>query len=89
MVKLSAGSIKALIIVVVMATVFFSMAPALIHTFGGGVNDFLDELENTTLYGTGPAGIATILQNNWGYFLVVGALVLVVGLTSGIFKGRR
>lgn len=87
--KVSANSIKGLIVVVVMATIFFSMAPALVHTFGLGVGDFLTELTNTTVYGTGPGAIATILNNNWGYFLIVGALVLVIGLATGIFKGRR
>lgn len=88
--KITAGSLKGLIVVVVLGTLFFSMAPTLVYTLSNGVSQFLTMISgNTTLYGTGPASIAGIVEDNWGYFLVVGALLLVIGVTSSLFKGGR
>lgn len=89
MAKINASSIKMLLIVVVMGTLFFSMAPSLVHTFSVGVDTFLDELGNTTLYGSGPAAIAGVIQDNWGYFLAVGALTLILTLVGGIFVMKK
>lgn len=84
------NSMQKLIIVVVMATLFFSMAPSLVHTMSTGVSDFLGSISgNTTLYGSGPSSIATVVNNNWGYFLVIGVLTLVIGIASSLFYLKR
>ena len=91
MAKITSESIKGMIIVVVMAVIFFSMAPSLLHTFGLGVGSLLTEVQNSSVYGTGPASLGSVLENNWGYFLLVGILILIISLSSGLFKtgGRR
>lgn len=88
--KISAGAIKGLLIVVVMGSMFFAMAPSLIYTLSTGIASLLGAVEgNSTLYGSGPSAIAGILADNWGYFLVVGILTLVIGVSSGIFNGKK
>lgn len=89
MAKITTGSLKGLIVVVIMGTLFFSMAPSLVYTLSQGIAEFLTMISgNTTLYGSGPASIASIVASNWGYFLVVGALLLVISVASGIFSPK-
>lgn len=88
--KVGSGSIKNLLVVVVMATLFFAMAPSLVYTMSTGVADFLGSISgNSTLYGSAPSSIATILANNWGMFLIVGVLGLIISVVGGLFYLRR
>lgn len=89
MAKFGPNALKGVLIVTIMATLFFSMLPSLLYTMSTGIDDTLEAIQlNTTLYGTGPAGIAGTVQANWGYFIVVGVLLLVIGVVSGVFKKR-
>lgn len=86
----TSGKIKGLLITVVLATLFFAMAPDLVYELSQGVSSFLQMIAgNETLYGAGPAGIATVVKNNWGYFLAVGVLTLVISVVAGIFAMKK
>lgn len=89
--KLHAGMFKGLILVAILATIFFAMAPSLVHTVALGQYTLLTELTNTTLYGATGGSVATTVRSNVGALWIVGALVFIISVIGGFFavKGRR
>lgn len=87
---ISGKSINKLVITVIMAVLFFSMAPSLVYTLGTKVVEFLTMISgNTTTFGAGPSAIATVVANNWGYFLVAGLVMLIITVIGGLFYVKR
>lgn len=87
--RVGPGMIKGVLITLVMAMALFTLAPTLIHNVGIGVSGLATELSNTTLYGTGAGSIGASLDDYFGYFVVIGALVFLIAIGIGIFKGGR
>lgn len=91
----NAGKIKGLILVVIFASVLFSVAVSVVPTLVSNMYGLTTNLSaDSTALGSGAATLIGNSNTYFGWFLAVGLILMFLGIAMGIFairkgKGRR
>lgn len=86
--KITPATIVGVILLFVFATALLNMLPTQIDSMSTAVGAVITELNDSDVYGTGPATFADNMGSNLGWFWVVGAFVAILTVILGIFGLR-
>ena|SRR3990167_3861422 len=88
--KINEETLKAFIVIMIFALVLFSLAASVLPTTIKSAHNLTESLENGADYlGTAPAALAGTVDDNMGYFWIIGVVLVIIAVAMGWYTVNK